>query len=548
MKRFTNLFLAVDRTTRTTEKSAALRAYFEEAPPEDAAWALAVLTGNKLIRRLSYKRLRSWAGEATGYGDWLLSECHSSVGDLSETLALILPPPRRPVDDEPLHRVIEDRILPLPQTSEAKQRRLVLDAWDAFGGTQRFLFHKLISGNFRFGAAKKVVANALADAAGVDPAVMQHRLAGRYTPSVANFRKLVATEAEGAAASGGRGDAAKPYPFFLAHQVETGKTIEEQLGDVRGWRAEWKWDGIRAQLIRRAGRTVLWSRGDEVINDAFPELVAAGALLPEGTVLDGEVLAWDAVVEKPRSFAALQKRLNRKRVEPTLFGMNEVVFMAYDALERGGEDLRPRTTDERREALAMLLPGDETFRLSPRVEAASWDALASLREESRRRGVEGLMLKKADAAYGTGRTGKGSWWKWKVDPYTVDCVMIYAQRGTGRRATLYTDYTFAVWDGERRGQGKLVPVTKAYSGLTDAEFAEVDKFIKEHSTGKKGAFREVEPEQVFEIAFEGIARSNRHRSGVALRFPRMNRWRTDKRPEEADTLADLERLIGDAGA
>ncbi|MEM1445221.1 MAG: ATP-dependent DNA ligase [Planctomycetota bacterium] len=539
MKRFTELFLAVDRTTRTSEKSAALRAYFEQAPPEDAAWALAVLTGNKLIRRVSYKRLRGWASEATGYEDWLLSECHSSVGDLSETLALILPPPKHPHDDEPLHRVIEDRILPLPQSSEAKQRELVLDAWDTFGGTQRFLFHKLISGNFRFGAAKKVVVNALAAAAGIDPAVMQHRLAGTYIPSEANFLKLLLPEGEGEDSA----DNAKPYPFFLAHPVEPDKPIETQLGDVEDWRAEWKWDGIRAQLIRRGGQSLLWSRGDEMINESFPELVAAGSLLPEGTVLDGEVLAWDATAGQPRAFAALQKRLNRRRVEPTLFSMHDVVFMAYDVLEHNGHDLRSKTTDERRVILEALLPTDELFRLSPRVEADSWHALADSRGESRDRRVEGLMLKRADAAYGTGRTGKGNWWKWKVDPYTVDCVMIYAQRGTGRRATLYTDYTFAVWDGAQRGEGNLVPVTKAYSGLTDDEFARVDKFIKQHSTGKKGAFREVKPELVFEIAFEGIARSNRHKSGVALRFPRMHRWRTDKQPEDADTLADLEALI-----
>ncbi|MEM1098091.1 MAG: ATP-dependent DNA ligase [Planctomycetota bacterium] len=541
MQRFTELFLAVDRTTRTTEKAAALRAYFEQAPPEDAAWALAVLTGNKLIRRVSYKRLRGWAGEVTGYDDWLLSECHSSVGDLSETLSLILPPPKHPRDDEPLHRVIEDRILPLPQSSEAKQRQLVLEAWDAFGGTQRFLFHKLISGNFRFGAAKKVVANALAAAAGIDPAVMQHRLAGTYTPSVANFRKLLLPEGEG----DGGADDAKPYPFFLAHQVEPDQPIGEQLGDIHDWRAEWKWDGIRAQMIRRGGQTMLWSRGDEIINESFPELAAAGALLPEGSVLDGEVLAWEPVEQRPRAFAALQKRLNRKRVEPTLFSTHDVVFMAYDALEQGGEDLRGQTTDARRTILETLLPTDELFRLSPRVEAASWDAMADLREQSRERRVEGLMLKRADAVYGTGRTGKGNWWKWKVDPYTVDCVMIYAQRGTGRRATLYTDYTFAVWDGEHRGDGQLVPVTKAYSGLTDEEFKQVDKFIKDHSTGKKGAFREVKPELVFEIAFEGIARSNRHKSGVALRFPRMHRWRTNKKPQDADTLADLEALIAE---
>ncbi len=534
MRRFTQLFLEVDRTTRTSEKTAALRRYFEEAPPEDAAWALAVLTGQKLIRRVSYKRLRAWAGEATGYGDWLLGECHSSVGDLSETLSLILPPAKAPRPDEPLRRVVEERILPLAQMTEAEQRTALLGAWDAFDGTERFLFHKLISGNFRFGAARKVVVNALAAAAGVDPAVMQHRLSGRYTPSVAAFGALLSAD------DGDNDDPARPYPFYLAHQLDDPPTVHA-MGQPSDWRAEWKWDGIRAQLIRRSGQTLLWSRGDELITDAFPELRAAGDLLSDGTVLDGEVLAWDE--DQPLPFGSLQKRLNRKRVEMMLFVDVPVVFMAYDALEADGQDLRQTDTDARRAVLERLLPGDAALRLSPLIAFESWDELAVLRAESRDRGVEGVMLKRAEASYGTGRTDRGSWWKWKVDPYTVDCVMVYAQRGTGRRSTLYTDYTFAVWDGDERGQGELVPVTKAYSGLTDEEFAKVDRFIRGHSTGKKGSFREVKPELVFEIAFEGINASDRHKSGVALRFPRMHRWRTEKKPTEADTLGSLKRLL-----
>ncbi len=533
MQRFTQLFLEVDRTTRTSEKTAALRRYFEDAQPRDAAWALAVLTGQKLIRRVSYKRLRQWAGEVTGFDDWLLSECHSSVGDLSETLALILPPADAPgPSGEPLHRVVEERILPLPLMTETQQRDAIRKAWKTFDGHERFLFHKLISGNFRFGAARKVVINALAAAADIDPAVMQHRLAGTYTPSVENFEALL---------RGGDDveDPARPYPFFLAHQLDDDPA--DVLGDVADWRVEWKWDGIRAQLIRRAGQTLLWSRGDELITDAFPELRAVGDRLPDGTVIDGEVLAWDG--DKPLLFGQLQKRLNRKRVELMLFMDVPVVFMAYDLLEHAGDDQRAHSTDQRRETLEQVLIEDEALRLSQLVEAESWEQLADLREESRAHGVEGFMLKRADAPYGTGRTGKGLWWKWKVDPYTVDCVMIYAQRGTGRRSTLYTDYTFAVWNGKQRGEGELVPVTKAYSGLTDEEFAKVDKFIRDHSVGKKGSFRQVKPELVFEIAFEGINESERHKSGVALRFPRVSRWRTDKQPEEADTLVDLKRLL-----
>ncbi|MEM9914280.1 MAG: ATP-dependent DNA ligase [Planctomycetota bacterium] len=527
MKLFTQLFLAVDATTRTSEKTAALQRYFEQAPPADAVWALRVLTGQKLIRAVSYKRLRAWAAEEAGLDTWLFNECYGAVGDLSETLSLVLPEPTE-ILDESLSQMVQERILPLAQMTEAEQKASVTATWSVLNQTQRFLFHKLISGNFRFGAAKKVVINALAKAADVDAAVMQHRLSGRpIEPTPEAYEKLLA---------GTEGDDARPYPFYLAHQLDD---PPETLGPVGPWSAEWKWDGIRAQIIRRGHETMVWSRGDELITEAFPELRAVGDALPDGTVLDGELLAFED--GRPLGFSLLQRRLNRKRMEPMLFADVPVVFMAYDVLEHRGEDLRELSTQKRRTILGDLVPDEPGIKLSPLIEFESWDELAKLREESRDRGVEGVMLKRQDAPYAAGRV-KGAWWKWKVDPYTVDCVMVYAQRGSGRRSSLFTDYTFAVWAGER-GQSELVPVTKAYSGLTDEEFARVDRFIKNHTVGKKGSFRQVEPELVFEIAFEGINESDRHKSGIALRFPRMHRWRTDKPAAEADTLASLQALL-----
>jgi DNA ligase-1 len=528
MQRFTQLFIEVDRTTRTGEKTRALRSYFEEAPPRDAVWALRVLTGQKLMRAVPYARLRVWAAEAAGLEAWLFNECYGAVGDLSETLALVLPGGE--VDsDLPLHRVVEERVLPLAQMTEAQQRASIVETWHRLGRQQRFLFHKLISGNFRFGAARKLVINALAAAADVEPAVMQHRLGGRAIEPTA--------EAYEALLSGAESDDARPYPFYLAHQLDD---PPESLGDFRGWLAEWKWDGIRAQIIRRGGQTLVWSRGDELITDAFPELRAVGDQLPDGTVLDGEVLAFEN--DRPLAFSFLQRRLNRKKMEPMLFADVPVVFMAYDLLEQHGDDLREESTATRRERLEALLPNDEpSLKLSPRIAFDRWEALAELRGQSRERGVEGVMLKRVDAPYAAGRK-RGAWWKWKVDPYTVDGVMVYAQRGSGRRSSLFTDYTFAVWSGAA-GRSELVPVTKAYSGLTDEEFAKVDHFIKNHTVGKRGSFRQVEPELVFEIGFEGINASDRHKSGIALRFPRMLRWRTDKKPEDADTLGYLEALL-----
>ncbi len=544
MRRFTQLFHEVDRTTRTSEKTAALRRYFEEAPAKDAAWAVAVLTGRKLIRAVAGKRLRSWVQESTGLPGWLISECHSRVGDLSETIALLVPQAGVGADeagqgdhDEPLHRVIEERILPLPHMSESQQREVVLGVWRDFDTPQCFLFHKLISANFRFGAARKVVINALAAAVDIDPAVMQHRLSGTFKPTAASYRQLL---------EGDDDNAARPYPFYLASALENqpGQT----LGDIRTWQAEWKWDGIRAQLIRRGGTSLVWTRGDELVTDAFPELGHVCGALPDGTVLDGELLAWDDSRDRPLPFARLQTRLNRKRVEMMLFNDTPVVFMAYDVLEVDGGDVREASTQSRREMLASVVQrvreggGDDALMLSPLVEAKNWEELGQLRELSRERGVEGLMLKRLDSAYGTGRQ-RGLWWKWKVSPFTADCVMVYAQRGSGRRSSLFTDYTFAVWTGEVPGAGELTPVAKAYSGLTDEEINRVDRFIRHHTVGRRGAFRQVEPTQVFEIAFEGIRHSDRHKSGIAVRFPRIHRWREDKTAAQADTLGTMQGLL-----
>ncbi|MEM6553250.1 MAG: ATP-dependent DNA ligase [Planctomycetota bacterium] len=580
MRRFVRLYEEVERTTRTSEKTAALRRYFEEVEPSDAAWALSVLTGKRLTRAVPRGRLRKWACEAAGIEEWLYRACYGAVGDQGETLALLLPSAgvmrerigrsaewgvgHAECGEESLTVVMEERVLPLGMLSEAGQRRLMEDTWATYDGLARFVFHKLIGGAFRFGAAKKVVINALAAAAGVEPAVMQHRMSGRFEPTAAAFEALVSGD--------GADDPARPYPFYLAYQLDDPpERFDEVLGGAGGaggWQAEWKWDGIRAQVIRRESsandkaaeatspRTLVWTRGDELVTPAFPEIEAAAAGLPVGTVLDGEILAWDDQQARPMSFARLQRRLNRKSAELMLFPEVPVVFMAYDVLEHGGEDVRGWETSERRFALEALLNGaghnaaeaaspqggDGVIRLSPLIAFEGWDELSAKREESRERGVEGVMLKRKDAVYQAGRK-KGAWWKWKVDPYTVDCVMVYAQRGSGRRSSLFTDYTFAVWTGQHAGEGELVPVTKAYSGLTDEEFAKVDRFIQKHTVGKKGSFRQVEPELVFEIAFEGIQESDRHKSGIALRFPRMHRWRTDKQAGEADTLGFLEQLL-----
>lgn len=537
MRAFTKLFDALDATTKTNAKVEALAAYFRSAPPEDAVWALSVLLGRRLIRAVSSTKLRAWACEASGLPPWLVAECHEAVGDLSETLALLVPGGN--TSDERLHRVIEGRILPLEAMTEQQQREAILECWGAFDARQRFLFHKLISQSFRVGVSSLLVTRALAqvadDGRGIDQAVMAHRLTAKWKPTADDFRRLLS----GAV---GEADAAQPYPFYLASPLEQPC---ETLGDLSQWQVEWKWDGIRVQIIRRgvgsAAVMLAWSRGEELVTDSFPEAVAVARALQPGTVIDGEILAWER--SEPLAFSSLQKRLGRKNVAPMLFADPAVKIMAYDLLEHQGVDIRQRPLEERRQLLERVVAeatqddAGVPLMISPVVTLATWDEVPAMLKQSRGRKVEGLMLKHRHAPYRVGRV-RGDWWKWKVEPFSLDMVLVAAQQGSGRRAGLFTDYTFAVWSG-----GELVPVAKAYSGLSQEEIAVVDKFVRKHTTGRHGPVRTVDPLMVFEVAFEAAQYSTRHRSGVAVRFPRIVKIRTDKKPIDADHIEALRKLI-----
>lgn len=547
MKAFAALFAELDETTRTGEKVAAMARYFRTADPADAAWAVYFLTGRKPKQVVPTKLLRQWAVERAGVPDWLFDECYHAVADLAETMALLVPPPTA-ADDRPLARWVEDDLLPLRGAGPEEQRRVILHAWDVFDTRERFLWNKLITGQLRVGVSQLLVVRALAEAANQPAPAVAHRLMGEWTPSASFFTGLVGDQNTG-------GDPSRPYPFFLASQLE-GDPAE--LGPLEDWAAEWKWDGIRSQLVRRQGQTFLWSRGEELVTDRYPEVAAAAEGLPDGTVIDGELLPWGP--EGVRPFSDLQRRIGRKTVGRKLLAEVPVVLLAYDLLEWGGEDVREWEWNRRRATLedvvadkaharsSVRLAGDGLFpdtgtapfsflQLSELVAAPTWEALAALRGESRARRVEGFMLKRRSSPYRVGRV-RGDWWKWKIAPLAVDAVLVSSQRGSGKRAGLYTDHTFAVWDG-----GRLVPFAKAYSGLTDEEIRRVDRFIKTHTTDTFGPVRAVTPELVFEIGFEGIQASTRHKSGVAVRFPRILRWRTDKAAAEADTLAAVKKLL-----
>jgi DNA ligase-1 len=510
--------------------------------------------------------LRTHAVARAGIAEWLFDECYHAVGDLAETIALVLPSGAgsdAPPSQLGLAAWVEERLLPLRGLAPAEQAERVAGYWRELDARGRFLLNKLIGGGFRVGVSKLLVQRALAAHAGLDAKRVAERMMG-YTdakamPSPERFAALVAPEGAAVDAAGAAGG--QPYPFFLAHALDGDAAgFDARLGPPSEWLVEWKYDGIRAQLVKRGGQAWIWSRGEELVTDRFPEVAQAARVLPDGTVLDGELVVWRDGAPAP--FALLQQRIGRKTLTAKVLDAAPVAFIGYDVLEWRGQDLRAAPMHERRAVLEQALHGT-ALQLSPRVEGADWAALAAQRATSRARGVEGLMLKQRSAPYGAGRTkSEGLWWKWKIDPMSADGVLVYAQRGHGRRASVYTDYTFAVWNRAPRdaaeaqgvvdaiaarqppadGALQLVPFAKAYSGLTDAEFTEVDRLIRATTLEKFGPVRSLVPRLVFELGFEGIQASARHKSGIAVRFPRMLRIRHDKPLHEADTLPMLQQL------
>jgi len=558
MRLFSELVVLLGTSTKTNDKLDALIQFFTAAADKDKVWVIALFSGRKPKRTINATQLAVWSLEMTNIPSWLYEESYHTVGDLAETIALLLPDAEDPVWKKlaQVEQTEQDRMEEIGQRSSAQgdgslayylsrlieigseqdivKKDFILQCWAHMNKDERFVFNKLITGGFRIGVSQKMIVNALARTTDTTASIIAHRISGNWDPSTVSFNSLLSESSVGS-------DISRPYPFYLAYALEDEPST---LGDPEDWQAEWKWDGIRGELIKRDNQLFVWSRGEELMTERLPEYQAFHQNLPEGVVLDGEIIGLKYSPDfpekfRPLPFAALQTRIGRKNVTKKQLTEAPVGFIAYDLLEYEGQDWRERPLKERRAQLEHIVSkiNHPLMHLSPIIPFVTWEELTAARETSRDRGSEGVMLKKKDSTYQVGRK-RGDWWKWKIDPLVIDAVMVYAQKGHGRRSNLYTDYTFAVKDGD-----KLVTFTKAYSGLTDKELAEVDAFVKRNSLEKFGPVRTVRPELVFEIAFEGIAASSRHKSGVALRFPRIARWRKDKKPDEINTLEDLKKIL-----
>ncbi len=525
MKRFAELFESLDQTTKTNAKVSALARYFSEAPHDDRLWTIALLSHRRPRRTITTTLLRTWASEEADLPLWLFEESYHIVGDLAEAIALVLPKPIGQ-SNKSLSEWIHT-ILSLKDKEEDEKRLTITKAWAVLNHQERFVFNKLITGGFRMGVSQKLMTRALAQATGLEENIIAQRIMGSWTPDATTFERLLFEEKP-------EDKLSRPYPFYLAYPLDVDP---KTLGDMEHWQVERKWDGIRGQIIVREGHLFVWSRGEELITDRFPEFTVLSEKLPNGTVIDGEILPWKENLPLP--FQKLQTRIGRKHLSKKVLNAAPAIIMAYDLLEASSTDVRSWSLQARRNRLTDIVgqANCKVLKLSPLVKVTSWGALNEERENARSFHCEGIMLKRNESVYKQGRK-KGDWWKWKVDPLTIDAVMLYAQQGHGRRANLFTDYTFAVWNGDQ-----LVPFAKAYSGLTDAEFVEVTQFVRQNTLDRYGPVRAVKPELVFELAFEGIQQSTRHKSGVALRFPRMLRWRQDKLAKDANTLADLKQML-----
>jgi DNA ligase 1 len=529
---FAQLMEELDRSNATLDKSTALVRYFRQAPAADAAYAVYFLLGERLAKIASSDELRRWAADASQTPLWLVEASYAEVGDLAETITLLVD---QSVRDAPAHSLSDlvNQLTQLVGLTETERQHAIVSIWQQCQDRERWVVNKLLTGGLRIGVSKALVQQALSELSGIERARIAQRMMGKFKPSAATFTALIDPSAPDTASD-------LPYPFYLASPIEEAELTliasneMPSLGSASDWQIECKWDGIRLQLIRRSGKVVLYSRGEERLDGRFPEIEFAAMALPDGCVLDGELLVWHEDKGFPEGFSQLQTRIQRKKPSAKIQAQTPVAMMAYDLLELNGKDLRSQALDARQALLADLLKAKPVqFRFSAPILIKDWSQLEIEREKARAQNAEGVMIKRKDSIYQSGRK-RGDWWKHKLAPMTIDAVLTYSAAGHGRRAGLHSDHTFALWH-----DGHLVTIAKAYSGLSDQEMTELDKWIRANTVDRFGPVRQVQPQHVFELAFEAVQLSSRHKSGVAVRFPRIVHWRRDKDLSQANHLADL---------
>ena len=525
MKAFSLMYRRLESTTSTLKRTAIIADFFRQASDKDKLWTIALFTHKRPRRTITTSYLRLWAAELANIPNWLFEDTYHIVGDLAETIAKIIPPPTYTSDNSLSYWV--EMLIALKDKEEADKKEAILEAWKILDTDSRFLFNKLITGGFRIGVAQRTIVKALSAVLDQEENVIAHKLMGNWSPLAISYEELLLSDDPTA-------DSSKPYPFYLASPLDSPL---DKLGSAGEWYAEYKWDGMRGQLIKRDKNVFLWSRGEELIIDQFPEFITLRNVESD-FVIDGEILVFRD--NQIKGFDHIQKRIGRKKVSKKILESHPAIMMAYDIMELNNNDIRELSQANRRIKLESLIDQNDfsnLIKISPLISFNDWSALGQIRNLAREKNAEGLMLKSKLGPYKTGRK-RGDWYKWKVDPMTFDGVLLYAQRGHGRRANLYSDFTFAVKDGDN-----LVPITKSYIGLTDNELTQISQFVRKNTIERFGPVSSVTPKLVFEVGFEGISKSNRRKVGISLRSPRILRWRHDKSVNEIDSLSDILRFL-----
>ena len=537
LNKFAKLFFDLDSNNSNNKKIDLLINYFLSNSALNNSWTIFLLIGKSNKRFISGKSLREYYSIIYKLPIWLIDICHQKVGDSAEVISLLL---SNKIDkkskDISLNNLIKNKLPELLKISEEEKVEMIKYYWEIIPKENLLVFNKILTGSFRIGVSKGLVRKSLSKMLNMDESIISHRLMGQFIPSAKTYNFIISKKFHQKELG------YKPYPFQLANPLD----IQVKDLNLDDYQFEWKYDGIRGQIVKRRKNITIWTRGEELVNNSFPELVNLISLINDDFVIDGEILIWNSKKDCPDDFGLLQKRIRRNSPSNKILKDLPISFITYDLLELNGKDLRENILSIRREILEKLYsswkekstdPYFHKLKITKLIKVFDWYDIEKKKNNSRSLNTEGLVIKNKNSKYLPGRK-RGNWWKYKVDPMQLDAVLIYAKGGSGKRADLYTDYSFALWKDK-----ELTKFANAYSGLTNEEIKELDKWIRKNTLNKFGPVRSVKPFFVFEISFENIQFSSRHKSGIAVRFPRITKWRKDKNIHEADTLENAYKLM-----